>query len=76
MYRRLSAAPALSYRRGAPLQRNNIMSDMHTARRAGGGNISFTVVVVLLILLVVGGLVWRATHDESDLPQQSHIERN
>jgi hypothetical protein len=52
------------------------MSDMHTARRAGGGNRPFTVAVIIAILLVVGGLVWRATHDETDLPRPRAIERN
>lgn len=51
------------------------MSDMHTARRAGGSRIPFTVAVVLVILLVAGALVWRATHNESDLPPQTSVER-
>ena len=42
------------------------MSDMHTARRAGGSNVPFTVAVVLMILLVAGGLVWRASHGETE----------
>jgi hypothetical protein len=49
------------------------MSDMHTARKAGGNNIPFTVAVILVILLIAGGLVWRAFHDDSELPPQATV---
>jgi hypothetical protein len=45
-----------------------VVVDMHTARRAGGGNTAFTLAVLVLILLVAGGLVWRAFHGEPDPP--------
>jgi hypothetical protein len=41
---------------------------MHTARRAGGGNIAFTLAVVCLLILVMGGFVWRAFSADADLP--------
>src|SRR3954470_10451029 len=60
-YHRLSAAPGSSpfLRRGAPFSWRDILSDMHTARKAGGSNPAFTLAVVFLILLVIGGFVWR-----------------
>lgn len=60
----------LSFRRGAPLFRRDILSDMRTARRAGGNSIAFTLAVVVIILLVVGGFVWRTFQGEPD-PQPS-----
>jgi hypothetical protein len=42
------------------------LSDMHTARRAGGNNIAFTLAVVFVILLVIGGFVWRTVQGEPD----------
>src|SRR3954471_3992883 len=65
-YHRLSAAPGFfpfsSARRS--IFWRNILSDMHTARRAGGNNTAFTLVVVFMILLVIGGFVWRTFHGE------------
>jgi hypothetical protein len=67
-YHRLSAAPGLLpfLRRGAPFSWRGILSDMHTARRAGGNNTAFTLAVVFLILLVIGGFVWRTFQGEPD----------
>ena len=65
-YHRLSAAPGFlpfsSARRS--IFWRDILSDMHTARRAGGSNTAFTLVVVFVILLVIGGFVWRTFHGE------------
>jgi hypothetical protein len=71
-YHRLSAAPGLLpfRRRGAPFLPEDIVSDMHTARRAGGNKPVFTLAVVFAILLVIGGFVWRTFQGEPN-PQPS-----
>jgi hypothetical protein len=51
------------------------MSDMNTARKAGGNNIPFTLAVILVILLIAGGFVWRAFHVDSELPPQATASR-
>ena len=70
MVHRLRAAPDLLpvLRRGARLLWSDMVVDMHTARRAGGGNTAFTLAVVVLILLVTGAFVWRAFHGEPNPP--------
>src|SRR3954470_21382838 len=66
--RRAGISPFL--RRGAPFSWRDILSDMHTARRAGGSNTAFTLAVVFVILLVIGGFVWRTFQGEPN-PQPS-----
>lgn len=56
----------LSFGRGAPIFRRDILSDMHTARRAGGNNTAFTLAVLFVILLVIVGFVWRTLEGEPD----------
>ena len=70
MVHRLSAGPDLLpvLRAALGCLWSDVVADMHTARRAAGGNTAFTVAVVLVILLVAGGLVWRAFHGEPDPP--------
>ena len=51
------------------------MSDMDSARKAGGNNIPFTVAVIIVILLIAGGFVWRSFHDESELPPRATVSK-
>jgi hypothetical protein len=65
-YHRLSAAPGFSLSARRSIFWRDILSDMNTARRAGGNKTAFTLAVVFVILLVIGGFVWRTFQGEPD----------
>jgi hypothetical protein len=50
------------------------MSDMHSARRAGGSGKPFTLAVISIILLLIGGLVWRTVAGEPASPAAETLQ--